>query len=291
MIAEELQVRDPTQGTLVADLKARADQLDKSVQIRKKVIAAFVTYAERLASIAESAVNEQKKVDETVQAVQGLADSVGTLAPIPAVASSADVVKEIATLIGDGVKAVEQMRASKTLAEAMSKAGVAVSRFTAAVTLDMADLEGVFRLEPVQVAGLMQQVYVDQLGSVPKKIRAQREQAVKALNDAAVVDGKAIDAVYEQDQLAVKARGLMGGPEIDAASARADAGLASIAVVRVALREWADAHDNVALAIREGWQPNLSALADSVAELTKHVAELHKDEEAIKKIQSEQKRR
>ena len=144
-------------------------------------------------------------------------------------------------------------------------------------------------MEPTEVEALTQKIYQRELGQVPKKIRAQREQAVKELNSATVIDAKTIDAVYEQDQLAAKARNLMGGPEIDAASARADAGLVSITSARVALNEWADAHEKLALAIRNGWQPNLNALADSVAELTQHVAELRKDDEAIKKVRSEQK--
>jgi hypothetical protein len=70
---------------------------------------------------------------------------------------------------------------------------------------------------------------------------------------------------------------------------RAEAAVASIAAVRVALREWADAHEQVALAIRRGWQPDFSALNDAVTELTKRVAELRKDDEAIRKVRAEQR--
>jgi hypothetical protein len=286
MIAEKLREHDPN---LAAELKVQADLLDKSVQVRKKVLAAFVVYTERLAAIAESAGSEQQKVDDAVKAVLSLSDSVATLASLPGSVPSAGMAKEIAVVKGDVTNAIDQMRASKTLADATSKAAVAVTRFTEAVSLDLTCLEGVFRLEPVEVAGMMQQIYMDQLGLVPKKIHKQREQAVKALNDAAVIDAKAIDAVYEQDLLATRARDLMGGTAIDAASNRAEAAIASIDAVRIALREWADAHEQVALAIRKGWQPNLGALADAVAELTKRVADLRKDEETIRKVRAEQR--
>ena len=118
MVAQKLPDSDPSKATLVADLQARANQLDKSVQVRKNVLAAFATYAESLVSIAESAANEQKKVDDTVKAAQSLADSLTALAPLPAVAPVGGTAKNIVELIGDGTKAVQQMRASKTLGEA-----------------------------------------------------------------------------------------------------------------------------------------------------------------------------
>lgn len=287
ILAERLPEHDSSKAALVTELKGQAAQLDKSVKIRKKVMTAFVAYTDRLVNIAESAANEQKKVDEAVNAANELLESVKILVPTSSVAPAAGLTEQIAGLIGDGIKAVEQMRASKTIAEAISKAGIAVSRFSAAMALDLADMQGIIKLEPVEVEALMQKVYQEELGTVMKKIRLQRQRAIKTLNDAEIVTAKDIDAIYEQDQLAARARGLMGGGEIDAASSRAKVGLACIANVRAAMTEWSETHEKIAVAIRGGWQPDLKSLADSVAEVSQRVAELHKAEEAIEVLRSQ----
>ncbi|MHC4626897.1 MAG: hypothetical protein ACYTDV_07940 [Planctomycetota bacterium] len=117
-----------------------ADKLDEAWKERNLAFAAIVAYSDSLEAIVSSANKGRETAGELVESIQGFAETVGVAIPgsPAAIETAADSIKLLAYHIAN-------MRAARSLEDAMVEAHPAVEQIVELVVEDLEDVDGIFR--------------------------------------------------------------------------------------------------------------------------------------------------
>lgn len=251
-----------TTGSVVPENAARYTQTSKDFQAawqsRIATAQACVTYADSIAGLISAGNDGAETVNKVADSLSSLAGAVGISAVTPAF----EVAKEFAAFVG---KQVAIVRASAQLETAMSQVQPAVDKLA---TLLAADADG-------QLKPLLRDMYGNLAGGIKSayelednfhtELQKKRPAALKeVLGDPSKI-GRAKE--LDNAEALVSARLLERDKRLQEAKAAYQARLQLINAMTDATAAWAQAHRDLAAAVRDKREVSVAELESTITEL------------------------
>ena len=258
MASGHIAVDGELRATKVLD--AEADKLKAAWKLRLATADGMIAYAESIVALTEAGNKGDEAVAEVANSVKSLAASANVALPQAPVAVATNAAELIALQIAN-------IRARNTLAEAMWQAQLAVATVAELVAKDVGDMIDILRTATKLSDIQLQTKHQAELGdrdrvlAERKRIYGEGSNAETARSDLARLEVlghalKDMDAWY-----------LPFEAERKAIRDREAAGRTLLAAIRQAVLDWASAHRQLALAVKQGGRVDPKALAESITEI------------------------
>ena len=247
-----------------------ADRLAKEWAVRIQAVDALVAYAESLRAIVKAG-------QEGGQAARSLASSVTALAKAAQVAMPAAGAVSVATDTASFIYGqIALVRASKSLEEALMNAQPAVQRITSIIALELKKLDDILQLANADIDSARQVAHQVELGF---RKALFKEQKKLYSNDPSALMPKEKARLLEINEL-LESTKIWYEPlqtKKEQVEKRLHAGRNLIAAAGQTTGQWAVAHEQLVLAIRDKRSINTKALVQAtleVRDLIKRIREL-----------------
>jgi len=235
-----------------------ANDLTQAWKARNHAFTAIAAYADSLQEIVNSGQKGADAAGELADSVKGLAEAAGVALPgsPAAVAVATDAIKLI-------VENINKARAAKSLADAMVKADPAVEEIVRLITADFKELDELFLLANKMVENQFRTSYNERLGyrkgledfiQQTNVVNASEKDLNKLIQVNELLQGT--DGWYAEYQQGLK--------DINN---RLRLGRALIQTADASLKQWINAHRQVAIGLQNRQSVSVQSLVEATSEI------------------------
>ncbi len=251
-----------------SDLSKQADDFSKEWAARVRAMDALVKYSESLVAIVEAGKGGEQSARAVADSVKNLAGSLGIVIPA---AGAVTVGTDAAVFI---YGQIANIRASKSLEEALVQAQPAIDHLVTHLSKDLKNIDDILRAANQLNRMAIQTNFKDEYSYLNALERERKELYAKGpgvpANEARLL---------EIDRLIASTKSWREAPEkaLEDVETRLKAGRQLIGTTKQALTEWAGIHQSLIIAVRDRTTVNVEALAyatTQIRDLVRRIREL-----------------